>query len=237
MKHNISTVVVVTAALALVIGTASPVVAASTQTTTNSSSTNGVVAQQTNETATATQTEFQTCNPSTGPQLQQADLHTDDEVIEQGSPGQMSGAIVLDATVECPVRVQITLNVPNNMYIEGTSDIGSGGGGLITNTFTVQPGEAKDLAAVVYGTETGQHSVVADITYFPAGHKDMAREIDGMSMSFNVEEPVEPGDGNTSSGEGGDVPSTLQWLLGIVTITVIGLLVVVARRTKIKIRK
>jgi len=215
----------------LAFGMISPVTATSNVATETSSATENVLAQQSNETNTSTQSGTQECNPSSPPQLQQADLHTADEVIKEGSPGQISGSIVLDATAECPVRVQLTMNVPNNMYIEGSSDISSGGGGLITNTFTVHPGEAKDLAAEVYGTETGQHSVVTDITYFPVENKDMSREIDGMMMTFTVEEPT------TSDGEGGDFPSTVQWLLGIVTITVIGLIAVVARRTNIKIRK
>lgn len=173
------------------------------------------------------------------PQLETADLHTPDDTIKQGNPGRISGSFVLGADADQPVKVQVTLDVPNNMYIEGLDDVSSGGSGLITNTFTVQPGEAKDISADVYGTEPGEHSVVGDITYFPEGNPDAAREIDGLTLTYNIEEPV-PHDGNgeqtTLPFDIGDI-SVVHWLLGIVTVTVLGLLLVVARRTNIKIRK
>jgi len=221
-----------------------------------------MIQSENNTTSTATETPMPTasptlegCDPGENPTpLQQADLHTSDETIAQGDPGVIEGAIVQDITAECPVRVQITMNVPNNMYIEGGRDVQSGGGGIITSTFTVQPGEAKDIAADVYGTETGEHTVITDITYFPVGHKDMAREIDGLTLSFTVEEPVEaPDSGSSSDGDSrnqerntpqddtttldDNFPLTLPWLLGIVTITVVGLIVVVGRKNSLTIRK
>lgn len=229
MNAKIQTLMIAAAALIVAIGAVGPATAATPTADSPSSPITNVANVQENETS-------QQCTPDSEPSLQQADLHTADETIEQGSPGRMSGAIVLDATAECPVKVQITLNVPNNMYIEGTSDIGSGGGGLITNTFVVEPGEAKDLAATVYGNDPGQRSVVADITYFPVDHKDMAQEIDGLTMTFDIQEAVQPnnasaGNADTGSGSGvfGNLPTTKQWLLGIVSITVIGLLLVVGR--------
>lgn len=217
-----------------------------------------VTAQSTNTTtSTPTETPMPTpsptpkgCDPGENPTpLQQADLHTSEETIAKGDPGVIEGAIVQDISANCPVQVQITMNVPNNMYIEGQRDVQSGGGGIVTSTFTVQPGEAKDIAADVYGTETGEHAVITDITYFPVGHRDMAREIDGLTLSFTVEEPAEPQSSSTSASsptpaETPDTPGpeppeipVMYWLLGIITITVVGLLVVVGRKNSIRIRK
>ncbi len=232
----------VVASLLLITAFAGPVTAV--QEEANLQEINGIESaslQEANETTTettTTPTESPECTPSQEPKLQVADLHTSDSVIEKGSPGRISGSIVLDVTMECPVMVQLTLNIPNNMYIQGESDVQSGGGGVITSTFIVEPGEAKDIAATVYGTELGQHTIVADITYFPVGHEEMAREIDGLSMTFTVEDPVEPNTetGSTQTGISG-LPSTLQWLLGIVTVVVFGLLIVAGRKSNIRIRK
>ncbi|MFC7081272.1 hypothetical protein [Halorussus caseinilyticus] len=84
------------------------------------------------------------------------------------------------------------MSVPSGMTIQGSSDILSGGAGMVSGSFEVRPqGGIKDIRANVYSTNTGKRTVTADITYWPKGHKDLAQEIDGMSFTFDVKEPVE----------------------------------------------
>jgi hypothetical protein len=132
------------------------------------------------------------------------------------------------------------MNIPTGMYIAGAGDLSSGGGGTVTSTFVVNPGEVKSLRANVYSRSRGERAVTADITYFPKGHKDMAREVDGIMLSFDVEEenmpndpdtpattetPVQGGDGDNGGGEGGSTEDSLLQLIGI---TQVGLLALVA---------
>ncbi|MFD1513437.1 hypothetical protein [Halomarina rubra] len=91
------------------------------------------------------------------------------------------------------MEVVITLSVPNGMQITGASDTFSSGAGMATARFTVNPGAGiKDIRANVYSSNAGQRTVTADITYWPVGHKDMAKEMDGIALSYNVEEPTTP---------------------------------------------
>ena len=147
------------------------------------------------------ETETAACTPTDSePELSQARLYAPDTTVEKGDPGQIAGGFQTDPTVECPVVVHITMSVPSGMAIEGASDIMSGGAGMVTAEFTVQPGSnIQDISAQVYSRDIGQRTVTADITYWPEGHQDRNREISGLQFTFDVEEPTEPGDGSSES--------------------------------------
>lgn len=194
-------------------------------------------ATDTSTAASTTATEStEACTPAQGaPVMQVVDLHTREDTISANSPGQISGEFVTDGTNNCAVKVQITLNVPNNVYIQSTGDVMSGGSGLVTATFVVEPGNAKSIRAEVFGTEVGQHTVTADITYWPVGHKDMAKEQDGMMLTFTVDEPNSPTPAGGGSN-GDECTGTLAFLCGIplqnglfglISVTLIGLLLIV----------
>lgn len=67
------------------------------------------------------------------------------------------------------------MQVPNGMYIQGGSDMGTGGAGIVASEFTIPAGMAsvKSVRADVYSENTGERTVTADITYWPKGHSDM----------------------------------------------------------------
>lgn len=201
--------------------------------------TGGVQFAATNNTTTTTQAQTtqtsEQCDPS-NPELQQARLYTDDPTITKDSPGVISGSLVTDITNDCRIVVQLTLTVPNGMYIQGSSDVGSGGGGLVTNTIEVDPGESKSLRATVFSNNLGTKTVTADLTYFPKGHKDMARELDGQMLEFTTEEKAMPdtkSDGGNESVNDASTPNegrnTLLggesvWSKNMLTIVIVGLL-------------
>lgn len=192
----------------------------------------------TQEGSASTATQTSTCEPrETGPKLQQVRVYSSDPVIEKGSPGDVSATLVSDIQNNCDLVVQLTLTIPSGMTITSSSDLSSGGGGVVTNTLTLEPGGTQSLSANVYSSMLGEQSVTSQITYYPAGHPDMAREIDGQMLSFDVQEKymLEEGNqtsaNNTSDEQNPSDPSgplsgvtTLQWLLGIVSVTVVGLL-------------
>lgn len=200
------------------------------------------VAQENNTTATddstTTSPAAETCENPTTPQMDQARLYAPQKTITPGEAGRIDGGFQLSNTVDCPVEVAVTLRVPSGMSISGGSDWGSAGVGMVTTTFTMQPGSGiRDLSGNVYSEETGQLRVTGDIEYWPAGHPEMSQEIDGLTFNFDVQEPNSPpgptgegSDGNTSGGsDGGDggngVFSNLMSTLGNNPVALLGLLV------------
>jgi len=173
------------------------------------------VAQENNTTATddstTTSPAAETCENPTTPQMDQARLYAPQKTITAGEAGRIDGGFQLSNTVDCPVEVAVTLRVPSGMSISGGSDWGSAGAGMVTSSFTMQPGAGiRDLSGNVYSEETGQLRVTGDIEYWPAGHPEMSQEIDGLTFNFDVQEPNSPpsvdgSSGNTSDGgDGGD---------------------------------
>lgn len=197
------------------------------------------VAQENNTTATdnstTTSPAAETCEDPTTPQMDQARLYAPQKTITAGEAGRIDGGFQLSNTVDCPVEVAVTLRVPSGMSISGGSDWGSAGAGMVTTTFTMQPGSGiRDLSGNVYSEETGQLRVTGDIEYWPAGHPEMSQEIDGLTFNFDVQEPNSPPDGDGSDGgasggtDGGDggngVFSNLMSTLGNNPVALLGLL-------------
>ena len=181
------------------------------------------------------------CDPEDPPELAQARLHTREDTIEEGSPGVISGGFLPEAGIDCPIVVRIALSVPNNMYIEGTTGIGTGGAGIVAGEFTINPDaeDVKSVRADVYSTQTGEHAVTADIEWWPEGHSDLKRSITGLTLTFDVIEPAEPGETPTATPEPGETPdsdddSGLLSLTELLAIAIVGLTLVgvVAAYTK-----
>lgn len=206
-----------------------------------------VGAQETNETATPTPDSADTaeaCEPSDGPSLSQSRLYAPEQTINAGQPGQIAGGFQAAADASCPIVVSITMSVPSGMRIAGASDIVSSGAGLATAQFTVQPGEIRDIRANVYSQNTGDRSVTADITYWPEGHEDMSRQIDTVSMTFDVQEAITPSgedatDGNATGGDdagsAGPVSNTLLLAFGAFALIVLAIVAVATRSESVNI--
>ncbi|WP_168215995.1 PGF-CTERM sorting domain-containing protein [Halorussus marinus] len=178
-----------------------------TTTATTTTATTSSTTAETTTTATPTTAETTTtaaCEPgSSEPKLSQSRLYAAQKTVEPGSPGRIAGGFQVDPTAQCPVVVHITMSVPSGMSIEGSSDIASAGAGMVTAKFTVRPGaNVKDIAANVYSQNTGQRTVTADIQYWPEGHQEMAREIDGLRFTYDVKEPATPTQTGSEDGEG-----------------------------------
>jgi len=177
----------------------------------------------TTSTATSTSTEA-SCEPGDSePQMDQARLYASDSTIESGSPGRIAGGFQVDPTANCPVVVYVTMSVPSGMTISGGSDFSSGGAGMVAARFTVRPGaNIKDVSANVYSDEPGQKSVTANIQYWPEGHEDLSRDVDGLTFNFDIEEATTP----TATGQNGGSSNGLGPVLSS-NVLVIGALLIV----------
>lgn len=144
------------------------------------------------ETETATQTPA-VCEEDGSPEMAQSRLFAQETTLTSDDPGEIAGGFQVDPTYDCAVTVQVTMQVPSGMEIRGTSDAMSGGAGLVSSQFEISPGaNIRSVSANVYSDETGQRTVTADIVLWPTGDRDRAREIDGLSFTFDVEEPATP---------------------------------------------
>jgi len=122
--------------------------------------------------------------------IDQFDLHTADSVIDGADdPGRIGVTAVTSITNECPVTVQVTFDIPNNMYYQGTS-AGSSGQGLQTEVFEVQPGDTASFTTELYANQPGEHTVTASIEYFPEDQPEVARTLDNLMLSFDVQDPI-----------------------------------------------
>lgn len=201
------------------------------------------VAQENNSTAdNTTTTQIEECENPRTPQMDQARLYAPETVITSGEAGRIDGGFQLANTVECPVEVAVTLRVPSGMSISGGSDWGSAGAGMVTSTFTMQPGSGiKDLSGNVYSDRTGELRVTGDIEYWPAGHPEMSQEIDGLTFNFDVQEP-NTNNGGEDNDDGGtlniDIPdvSNSTLLLLLVALGMIGMMYV-APKVGVNLRK
>lgn len=227
MTHE-RTLVSLLAVLLMLTATVSGFAAAST-------GSSAVAAVQQNGTSTPTDTATSTpqaCEPGDDePSLTQSRLYAPQKTLTAGEPGAIAGGFQVSGTANCAVVVSITMQVPSGMQIEGASDVMSGGAGIVTAQFTVKPGNIRSIRANVFSQNTGERTVTADIQYWPVGHEDMAKQIDGITLSFDVQDTVTPGAAGTESGgdDGGDGGSDgLPVSLSTIVIGILALLLLVA---------
>jgi hypothetical protein len=193
------------------------------------------VAQENNSTTdNTTTTQVEECEDPRTPQMDQARLYAPETVITSEDAGRIDGGFQLANTVECPVEVAVTLRVPSGMSISGGSDWGSAGAGMVTSTFTMQPGSGiKDLSGNVYSERTGELRVTGDIEYWPAGHPEMSQEIDGLTFNFDV---VDPNTDDDDPGIGIPDVSNSTLLILLVALGMIGMMYV-APKVGVKFRQ
>lgn len=146
-------------------------------------------AQSAGAIATKTDSKYQNeaianCSQLTVPQLSQARLYAPETQITTSQPGRISGGFQAPASMECPIRVVITLSVPSGTEITRGEDWGSGGAGLVQNSYTIQPGEIQSISANVYRSQPGEFTINGEITYWPVGLKNQSQEISGISLTF-----------------------------------------------------
>lgn len=133
--------------------------------------------------------------------IEDFDVHTSDDTITGPSdPGRVGVSAVTSITNECPVVVQVTFDIPNNMYYQGTSADASGQG-LQTEVFEVPPGDTASFTSELFANQEGQHTVTADVEYFPEGQPGDARSLDNFMLTFNVVETGFPDDTETDDPE------------------------------------
>lgn len=168
--------------------------------------TTGNVVAQSNNTTTSGDAQSVCENPE-NTDLSQSRLYAPETQITADQPGQVAGGFQVAADSSCSIVISITMSVPSGMSISGASDIFSGGAGLVSGQFTAEPGDIKDIRANVYSENTGDRTVTADITYWPEGNQDMSQEIDGIQLSYTVEEQNSPptdASENTDEEDGSD---------------------------------
>ena len=93
-----------------------------------------------------------------------------------------------DVTLE----VDVTVDVPSDIYIYAADGGMAGGAGAVTGHFTVPPGSARTITLHIKGAKTGTFNVHFGGMYWPGDNKDKWNPL-SLDNSFNVVEPsVQP---------------------------------------------
>jgi len=130
--------------------------------------------------------ETETCEAN----LDQFDIRPTDSVIDGADdPARVGVTALASITNECPVVIQISFNIPNDMYYQGTS-ASSSGQGLQTEILEVDPGEAARFTTAMYSNRSGSRNVTANVVYFPKGQPEDARSLPDVILKFDVQTPV-----------------------------------------------
>lgn len=164
-----------------------------------------------------------------------ARLFTREDTITTGQPGIIAGGFLPPVGLQCDIVVRVTLQVPNNVYIQGTDGLGSGGAGIVSSEFTVSAGATgvKSVRANVYASETGTLTVTGDIVYWPEGNPDLQRTISGLNLHFMVNEPVQRGDVSETASLTPTEESTETGSPGLTAVTALVALAVVLLTARI----
>lgn len=182
------------------------------------------------------------CEPGpTDPDVRQAGMEVIDPTVTKDEGAVVGGRFRVSGASDCSIRVFITLSAPNEMYIQSGQNIETGSIGTASGDFIARPGNVKSVRARLFGTDIGQKEVVADIEYWPVGHKDMV-QTGSYTLQIDVEEPndgsrasnsssTEDTDGDntqdsdsTSGRDNDDEPPISFVLSGLVGIALIGLI-------------
>lgn len=89
---------------------------------------------------------------------------------------------------DVPLEVDMTVDVPSNIYIYAQDGGMAGGAGAVTGHFSVPPGSARTINLHVTGQKVGTYPIHFSGIYWPDNNKDKWNSI-GLDSSFDVKEP------------------------------------------------
>jgi uncharacterized protein YegL len=105
----------------------------------------------------------------------------------------MNNPSLNDVTLE----VDVSVDVPSDIYINAEDGGMSGGAGAITGHFTVPPGSSRTVTLHIKGEKTGTYNVHFGGMYWPGDNKDKWNPL-SLDNSFAVEENSTPTPATTS---------------------------------------
>lgn len=97
-------------------------------------------------------------------------------------------SIINPSANDCDMMADLVIGIPSGVSVEGTSSV-AGGSNQFLNTYTVKPGEHRNIGLRVKGNEPGEKLIAGTVQYYPKGNKD-ALQIFGLSASVQFTAPV-----------------------------------------------
>ena len=84
------------------------------------------------------------------------------------------------------LHVSATIHTPPNLFLYGSFGGVPGATGVVTAKFDIAPGSHKTIKALIQPTRTGVYLLDCHATYYPVGHKNLAKDISS-SYEMTVE--------------------------------------------------
>jgi hypothetical protein len=194
------------------------------------------IAQQSDKTTPTLTPTAEKCDPSDAPQMETAWLFAREDTITTGQAGVIAGGFLPPAELQCDMVVRVTMQVPNNMYIEGTHTLSSGSAGIVSSEFTIPAGTSsvESVRAKVYASETSELSVTVGVRYYPEGYPDLQRSLPELTLNFDFQESrggpytvANSGSSNDDTGtpqlDGSDSGSSILEFFDPLTLVILGL--------------
>jgi hypothetical protein len=111
-----------------------------------------------------------------------------EDQINKSSNGYIDVLVLNPNLNDVPITVEMSIDVPSNIIINGAKDGMSGGAGVITGNFTIAPGMARTIHLDVYGTKAGTYPINLGATYWANGNKEAWNPM-SLYTTVNVVEP------------------------------------------------
>jgi hypothetical protein len=167
---------------------------------TNSTITSSSVQQQTIASSSNQMTPSQTAAADTkgqfrvGPTVRLRPLNSE---INKSADGLVELFLNNPSLNDVTFEVDMSVDVPSDIYIYAADGGMAGGAGAVTGHFTVPPGSARTITLHIKGAKTGTFNVHFGGMYWPGDNKDKWNPL-SLDNSFAVEENSTPTPATTS---------------------------------------
>jgi len=169
------------------------------------------------------------------------------DVIDSDHQGLIEFYFSNPAINDVTLTAEVYVSVPSGIHAIGEGFGVGGAAGSVHGTFTAPPGTDRTVYLEVYGEKLGDHTIHAEVLYYPGSNKDAFQQI-SLTHPFTIVEPVpEPSESqqvdedenassvSTTAANPGWEPSVMWILLIGVVLGGVAIIFAVSKKSSIKI--
>jgi|GEM_PF-4568762 len=186
---------------------------------------NGTASETTTGSASPTATDAGCLPSESGPSFQTSRLFASDRTVSTDSPGQVDAGFQIDPTAACPVVVNVTFSTSSGVTLDGGANVTRLADGSVQTQLTIEPGSSAGVSVDVYPDGTGRTVVSGNVEYWPEGHPDRSKQIEGLRVPLSratvTETTTETATQTTTSGTGPVLSTTT--VVGLLLALLVGI--------------